>query len=89
MTKTVPTGVSPAFTDLLDRYNPKFLVHGHVHMSYGHNIPREIDYKGTRIINAYERYTIEIPEGKYKPKDWKQVVYKTRLPREKVTMVLR
>ena len=70
------------FLELMDTYRPKYLLHGHVHMSYGHSIPREIDYNGTKIINAYERYTIEIPEGQYKLKDWNQVIYKTRLPRE-------
>ena len=79
----------PALTELLDKYNPKFLVHGHVHMSYGHNIPREIDYNGTKVINAFERYTIEIPEGNYKTRDWNQVIYKTRLPREEEGLVLR
>ena len=79
----------PALVDLMDRYKPKFLVHGHVHMSYGHHVPREIDYNGTKIINAYERYTIEIPEGSYKLRDWNQVIYKTRLPRGEVTMVLK
>ena len=79
----------PAFVDLMDKYRPKFLVHGHVHMSYGHHVPREIDYNGTRIINAYERYTIEIPEGSYKLRDWNQVIYKTRLPREQNVMILK
>lgn len=79
----------PALVDLLDKYKPKFLVHGHVHMSYGHNIPREIDYNGTKVINAYERYTIEIPEGTYKTRDWNQVIYKTRLPREETTLVIK
>ena len=78
----------PALVDLMDKYKPKFLVHGHVHMSYGHNIPREIDYNGTRVINAYERYTIEISEGNYKLKDWNQVIYKTRPPREDTSLVL-
>ena len=73
----------------MDKYKPKFLVHGHVHMSYGHHIPREIDYNGTKVINAYERHTIEIPEGNYKLRDWNQVVYKTRIPREEPTMVLK
>ena len=68
-----------ALRELIDKYQPKYLVHGHVHMSYGYNIPREIDYNGTKIINAYERYTIEIPEGQYKLKDWNQVIYKTRV----------
>ena len=68
----------PALRELLDKYKPAYLVHGHVHMSYGHKIPREIDYNGTKVINAYERYTIEIPEGKVKTKHLNQVVYKTR-----------
>ncbi len=72
----------PAFVELLDKYHPAYLVHGHVHMSYGHNIPREIDYNGTKVINAYERYTFEIPEGEYKMKDYRQVVYKTKLKQE-------
>ena len=79
----------PALVELMDRYRPKFLVHGHVHMSYGHNIPREIGYNGTKVINAYERYTIEIPEGTYRTRDWKQVVYKTRPPRLKDTAILK
>jgi len=41
-----------ALRELLDKYKPQVLVHGHVHTSYGHNIPREIDYNGSRIINA-------------------------------------
>ena len=68
--------------ELIDKYNPQYLVHGHVHMSYGYNIPREIDHHGTKVINAYERYTIEIPEGQYKLKDWNQVLYKTRVKKD-------
>ena len=79
----------PALVDLMNRYKPKFLVHGHVHMSYGHSIPREIDYNGTKVINAYERHTIEIPEGKYKLQDWNQVIFKTRPHREDPFAVLK
>ena len=68
-----------ALTDLLDRYHPQYLLHGHVHVTYGHNVPREIEYKGTKVINAYERYTVEIPERPYKLKDHGQVIYKTYL----------
>ena len=68
-----------AFRDLIDKYKPAYLVHGHVHMSYGHKIPREIDYNGTKVINAYERYTIEIPDRPVKTKHLNQVIYKTRV----------
>ena len=68
----------PSLRALLDKYRPTCLVHGHVHMNYGHNIPREIDYNGTRVINAYERYSFEIPDREFRLKDYGQVIYKTR-----------
>lgn len=69
-----------ALRKFIDQYHPKYLIHGHVHMSYDHQIPRVIEYNGTQVINAYERYTIEIDEGKYKMKNYGQVIYKTRPP---------
>ena len=68
-----------ALTDLLDQYHPQYLVHGHVHVTYGHNVPREIEYNGTKVINAYERYTFEIPDRPYKLKHHGQVRYKTHV----------
>ena len=67
-----------ALRDLIDKYHPQYLVHGHVHMNYGHELPRELDYHGTRIINAYERYVFEIPDREFPPKERGQVLYKTR-----------
>lgn len=67
-----------ALRQLLDKYSPAYLVHGHVHMSYGYDIPREIAYNGTQVVNAYERYTIELPDRAVKPKQLGQVLYKTR-----------
>ena len=48
------------FVDLIDRWQPAFWIHGHVHREYGRDIPRELQRGNTRIINAYERYSIEI-----------------------------
>ena len=78
----------PSLVELLDRYKPKFLLHGHVHMTYSHKTPREIDYNGTRVINAYERYTIEIPEGSYELRDWKQVIYRTRVKKNETSYMV-
>ncbi len=44
---------------LLDDYQPKYMVHGHVHMNYGINRPRIQQYGATTIINAYEKYEFE------------------------------
>ena len=51
-----------AFKKLLDKYQPKYLVHGHVHMSYGHDIPRLDKYGETTLINACQRYVLDLPE---------------------------
>ena len=51
-----------AFVDLMDKYVPKYFVHGHIHMNYGMNNKRERVYKDTRVINAFERYIIEYDE---------------------------
>ena len=67
-----------ALIDLIDKYHPTYLLHGHVHSNYETNFVREREYGGTRVINVGERYILEVPEGKYKPKDYFQVVYKTR-----------
>ena len=48
---------------LLDRYKPMYMVHGHVHMSYGADLPRVHQRGETTIINAYERYILDIPDG--------------------------
>ena len=67
-----------ALRKFLDKYRPRFLVHGHVHMTYGQNTLREIEYNGTTVVNAYERYIIEIPDRPYPLRDHGQVIYKTR-----------
>ena len=51
-----------AFGDLLDRYQPAYLAHGHVHLCYGANLPRVQQRGKTAIINACGRFVLEIPE---------------------------
>lgn len=49
-----------AFLPLLDKYKPKYLVHGHVHKSYtGAGFERERQHGETTIINAYGRYIFD------------------------------
>ncbi len=47
------------FDTLLERYKPKYMVHGHVHMNYAYNIPRTIEHRQTTVINAFERYMLD------------------------------
>ena len=47
------------FVKLMDRYHPRYLVHGHIHMNYGVKIPRRTVRGDTTIINAYEYYLFD------------------------------
>lgn len=69
----------PALRELLDTYHPAYLVHGHVHMSYGHQVARELTYNGTQVINAYERHVITLADRDCKLQQRGQIIYKTRL----------
>ena len=42
------------FIELLDKYRPKYFVHGHIHKSYGVKIPQRTERGDTTIINAYD-----------------------------------
>ena len=71
VTHTPPRGVGDAedrahqgfecFLDLIDTYKPRYLLHGHVHLSYGRDRTREREYHGTKVINVSEKYILEIP----------------------------
>ena len=52
-----------AFLPLLDQYQPRYLVHGHIHQRYGANRPRCHQYGKTTIINATGRYILEFPDN--------------------------
>lgn len=49
-----------AFRRLLDRYSPRYFIHGHVHMSYNYRQPRLCTYRDTTVVNAFERFIIEL-----------------------------
>ncbi len=47
------------FNDLLARYQPKYFVHGHIHQSYDHKVPRRTELGATTVINAYDHYVFD------------------------------
>ena len=51
-----------AFLTILDRYKPRYFIHGHVHTTYGRKFKREYEYGVTKIVNAYETYVIDYPD---------------------------
>ena len=47
------------FRTLLEKYKPKYFIHGHVHMSYGRKYKRIDHYQDTVIINGYDQYVFD------------------------------
>ena len=50
------------FETLIEKFNPKYMIHGHIHRNYGYKIPQVYQYKDTKIINAYEYYVLNYDE---------------------------
>ena len=48
------------FLDLLEKYKPKYFLHGHVHLNYARGQKRYDQYRDTTVVNAFERCIIEI-----------------------------
>ena len=48
------------FAGLLDKYRPKYFVHGHVHRNYGVRIPQKTMWGETTVINAYDHCAFEL-----------------------------
>ena len=48
------------FNRLIAKYKPKYFVNGHVHLTYGSQIKREVQVEDTKVINAYNHYIVEI-----------------------------
>ncbi len=47
------------FLQFMDRFEPRYLLHGHVHR-YGHSQPAETQYGRTRVINVYPYRVLDI-----------------------------
>ena len=47
------------FRDLLEKYEPKFFFHGHVHANYGRGFKRTDTYGKTTIVNGFEYHIVD------------------------------
>lgn len=54
------------FLWLIEKYKPKFFLHGHVHMSYGRQHKRYDKYRDTHVINAFERCLFDFEDDNIK-----------------------
>jgi predicted phosphodiesterase len=57
------------FNTLMEKWKPKYMVHGHVHQTYSYKFERERQHSsGTKIINAYESYILDIGSDEHPAK---------------------
>lgn len=57
-----------ALLELVDKYHPQYLLHGHVHLRYGMDQTRLRRRGETSVINVSERYVLEVPDRPVKEK---------------------
>ena len=48
------------FNTLIDRFKPRYFVHGHMHRNYGMNVPQLTEHGETTILNAFDHVVFEI-----------------------------
>ena len=70
-----------ALLKLLDRYQPKYLLHGHIHMRYGSG-ERENRYGNTQVINVSERYVLDVADVPYPPEKKNWLIWRNKGPKK-------
>lgn len=50
-----------AFLPLLEKYKPRYMFHGHMHLNFG-KASRMVEFNGTKVIDANSYYILDIPE---------------------------
>lgn len=50
------------FVRLMDKYRPRYFIHGHIHRNYGVDIPQKTQRGETMIINAFDHCGFDYTE---------------------------
>lgn len=66
-----------ALRELLDQFQPRYLLHGHVHLRYGSK-QRERQHGDTRVINVSERYVLDLPDEPFPEQFRGQLIWRTK-----------
>ena len=67
-----------AFQELIEEFKPAYLLHGHVHLSYGADNTRLRQWGDTQVINVSERYVLELEDRPVPMKQYGQILWKTK-----------
>lgn len=60
--ETVPHRGFACFISLIDRFEPSYFIHGHIHRNYDFRIPQTTQRGKTTVINAFEYCIIDTKE---------------------------
>lgn len=55
-----------AFNDLVKKYKPSYVLHGHQHLNYSFHSNRELTYEDTTLINAFRYYKFDFVPNEYR-----------------------
>jgi Icc-related predicted phosphoesterase len=66
--------------EVIEKYKPQYLLHGHVHLRYGIDQTRVRQVGDTQVINVCERYELELPAYQVDTAKLGQLKYYTRRP---------
>jgi len=57
------------FNTLLEKWNPKYMLHGHIHQYYNcTGFKREYEHSsGTKIINCFDKYLLTVEDDEHPP----------------------
>jgi len=71
-----------SFLKLIEKYKPRYLIHGHVHKSYGYSEEKITQVQGTKVVNVQGKHIFEIrPRVRRKitkKEGWWNIVFKLR-----------
>lgn len=59
---TLPHRGFSCFNTLLEKYRPRYFIHGHIHRNYDYRIPQICTKGSTTVINAFEYCIIDAEE---------------------------
>lgn len=57
---TLPHRGFMCYNTLLDKFEPRYFIHGHIHLNYGYRIPQISQRGKTTVINAFDHCVIDI-----------------------------
>ena len=60
--ETIPHRGFQCFHTLMDKYEPSYFIHGHIHRNYDFRVPQRDQHGKTIVINAFEHAVIDTKE---------------------------